>query len=64
MEWDGAMMTRTAPSRLPLFLTYIAKRNSREGHEYYFVGGARGQHLARADSVAKRLRALFRQVFF
>ena len=57
---DGAMMTRTAPSRSPLFFTYFARRNRRERRPYYFIGSARGQHLARADRVAKRFRALFR----
>jgi hypothetical protein len=27
MEWDGAMMTRTAPSRLPLFLGAVSEMN-------------------------------------
>ena len=49
---------------ISLFFTYFAKQNERERREYYFIGSARGQHLARADRVAKRFRALFWQVFF
>src|SRR5260370_25316123 len=59
-SWDGAMMTRTAPSRSPLFFIYFARRNRRERHEYYFIVIERGQHLPRADRVAQRLRAVFR----
>ena len=59
MKLDGAV-TRAAP-----FLFSISSfRNRREQREHRFVGRARRQHLARADSVAKWLCALFRTISF